>query len=187
MKLLNYLKKTLAKNCCSDGDLINQTPIERSDDYYIKYEKWLKLNRHQAMLQSLYEAFLNRKSCSNNRDPFISFLIIPKMNGFTIQYDVNRWEKEDFQYLFEYMAIYLIKDHEFVSVTATEEVTEYSNRIEQTERYRLKNPALEVDYSNILLRLCYTNNQITSIKFCGTCTKQRITNLEGIFKKMATA
>lgn len=179
MKLLNYLKKTLAKNCCSDGDLINQTPIQRSDNYCIQYEKWLKLNRHQSMLQSLYEASVNKSDAS------ISFLIIPKMNGFTMKYDVNRWEEEDFKYLFEYMATYLIKNHEFATVTATEEITEYSNKVERTERYRIKDPALEVDYSNILLRLCYTNNKIDSIKFCGTCTKQRITNLSGLIKKMA--
>lgn len=184
MKLLNNLKKTLEKNCCSDGHLIKQIPLQRSDDYCIQYEKWLKLNRHQAMLQDLYEASLNNKGCSKKRDLSIFFLRIPKMNGFTMQYDPRRWEAEDFKYLFEYMATYLIKNHEFTTVSSTEEMTEYSNRVERTERYKLKDPALEVDYSNILLRLCYVDNQITSIKFCGTCSKSRITNLSEIIKKM---
>ena len=43
----------------------------------------------------------------------------------------------------------------------------------------------EVDYSDILVRLCYTNGRVTSIKFCATCTKKRITNLSGLIKKMA--
>lgn len=184
MKLFNYFRKTLEKNCCSDGYLANQTPIQRSDDYCIQYGKWLKLNKHQAMLQSLYEASLNRKGCSSKRDASISFLMIPKMNGFTMQYDPKRWEEEDFKYLFEYMGTYLVQKHEFATVSATEEITEYSNKVERTERYKLKDPALEVDYSNILLRLCYTNNKITSIKFCGTCAKQRITNLSGLIKEM---
>ncbi|MBL4650157.1 MAG: hypothetical protein JKY03_10530 [Aureispira sp.] len=187
MNLLNYLKKSLGKNCCSQGDLINQIPLQRSDDYCIQYGKWLKLNKHQPMLQSLYEASLNNKSCCNKKDAFISFLMISKINGFTIKYDDKRWVEEDFKYLFEYMATYLIEDHEFATVSPTEEVTEFLNKVERVERYKLKDPALGVDYSEILLRLCYTNNQITSIKFCGTCTKKRITNLSGLIKKMADA
>lgn len=185
MKLLNYLKKSLAKNCCSEGDLINQEPIDRSDDYYIQYEKWLKTNKYQSMLASLYEAFLNHQSCCSNKDPFVSFLMISKINGFTMHYDAKRWTEEDFKYFFEYMAIYLVENHEFATVSSTQEVTEFSDKVEQVERYKLKDPALEVDYSAILIRLCYTSHQLTSIKFCGTCAPKRITNLAGLFKKMA--
>ena len=168
MNLLNYFKKSLAKNCCSEGDLINQEPLERSDDYCIQYEKWLKLKKYQPILQSLYEASLSNKICSSKRDPFISFLMIPKINGFTMNYDAQRWEEEDFKYLFEYIATYLIKEHQFDSSTPTREITEFSDRVETVERYKLKDPAIEVDYSGILVRLCYTNGSIASIKFCGT-------------------
>ncbi|MFT5647829.1 MAG: hypothetical protein ACI976_002524 [Aureispira sp.] len=187
MNLLNYLKKSLSKNCCSEGDLINQTLLERTDDYYIQYEQWLKLNKYQAMLESLYHASLSSKNCCNRTDAFMSFLMISKINGFTMEYDLERWTEEDFKYLFEYMVTFLIKNHEFTIVTPTEEVTEFVNKVERVERYKLKDPALEVDYSDILIRLCYVDNHVTSIKFCGTCTKKRITNLSGLIKKMANA
>lgn len=185
MNLLNYFKKSLAKNCCSEGDLVNQIPLERSDDYNIKYGKWLKLNKHQPMLQSLYEAALNSKGCASKKNPFISFLIIPKINGFTMLHDANRWEEEDFEYLFEYMATFLMEDHQFTTYSSTREITEFANRVETVERYKFKNPAIEADFSDILVRLCYTNGKVTSIKFCATCTKKRITNLSGLIKKMA--
>ena len=187
MDLLNYLKKSLSRKCCNEGNVINQAPIQRSDDYCTQYGKWLKLNRHQPMLQSLYEASLNRRGCSRKKDTFISFLMIPKINGFTIKYDKKRWAEEDFKYLFEYMATFLIEDHGFSTVSSRQEITEHSNKVEKIERYKLKDPAIEVDYSDILIRLCYTGNQITSIKFCGTCAKKRIANLPGLIKKMADA
>jgi len=187
MNLLNYLKKSLSKNCCNEGDSTNQESIQRTDDYCIQYGKWLKLNKHQSILKSLYEASLNTKGNVSEKDAFISFFIIPKINGFTIQYDRQRWEEEDFKYLFEYIAAYLMREHGFETVSSTREVIEDSNKVEIIERYKLKNPTLEVDYSDVLIRLYYTNNQVTSIKFCGTCAKKRITNLSGLIKKMATA
>lgn len=185
MKLLNYLSNS--EDYHDEGKLISKESIQRSDDYCIQYGKWVASNKQQPILQEVYEAFLNQEKSSKIKDAAISFLMIPKINGFTLKYDSERWEEVDFMYLFEYVVLTLMKDHGFDKICSIKEVTQYFDRVETIERYKLKNTNQEVDYSEILVRLCFVNNKISSIKFCATCTEKRITNLSGLIKKIANA
>lgn len=187
MKLLNYLNGSLSDNYYDEGKVVSNISIQRSNDYCAQYGKWLKLNRHQSILQKIHEASLNFKDPSSSQDPAINFLMIPRINGFALEYDSKRWTEEDFKYLFEYIAITLIEEHDFQKYSSTEETTRYFDRVEKIERYKLKNAKEDVDYSNILVRLCFIDNKISSIKLCVTCTKRRITNLSGLIQKIADA
>jgi len=104
MNLLNYLKNIVSYDCCDEGNVISALPLQRSDDYCTKYKEWLELNKYPSMLEELYKASVNHKNSPNKKDASISFLIVSKINGFTMQYDNRRWEEEDFRYLFEYIA-----------------------------------------------------------------------------------
>lgn len=182
MKLLNYLNNSDDFN--DEGKIISKVSIQRSDDFNTQYTKWLELNSHQSMLQDIYSASLSQR---DTLDPAINFLMISKINGFTLQYDPKRWKEADFRYLFEYLAITLMQEHGFDKFSSMKEVTRYFDRVETVERYKLKNVDGEVDYSDILIRLCFINKKVSSLKFCATCTKKRITNFSGLLKKIAEA
>lgn len=186
MDLFNYIKNIFPSSCCDEGKNISKESLERSDDYCIQYAKWMKSEKRHEMLQMVYEASLKRTGCPSKKDKSICFLMIPKINGFTMHYDNKRWEVEDFQYLLEYLATLLVKEQGYERTSSSKETTEYPNRIEIVERYQLKTTDTEKDYSDILLRLCYTNNEITSLKFCATCTKHRLTNFPQFLKEIAT-
>ncbi|WMX14768.1 MULTISPECIES: hypothetical protein [unclassified Aureispira] len=187
MKLLDYLKNSLSEGYREEGRVVSSEPIQRSKDYCLGYAKWLKTNKHQAMLEKLYNASLNQKDFDIPEDPAINFLMIPKINGFTLQYDARRWKEEDFKYLFEYFATCLMQEHGFELVASAKEVAKYTDRVETVERYKLKNVKDEVDYSDVLVRLSLIDNEVSTIKFCATCTKKRITNLSHLLKKIAAA
>lgn len=188
MNLLNYLKNIQPCDCCDEGNVISSEPIQRSNGYCTQYGKWLKFNKYNSMLEAIYKASLKakEKKCSQTKekDAAINFLMISKINGFTMQYDPKRWEEEDFRYLFEYIAITLMQEHGFDKFSSMKEVTKYSDRVETVERYKLKSSQPNVDYSDIMIRLCHVNNKITTIKFCATCNKQRITHLPNLLQKL---
>ncbi|BDS14146.1 hypothetical protein [Aureispira anguillae] len=185
MKFFDYIKKTLSPSCCEQGEQVSKEPLKRSDDYCIQYGKWLKLNKHQDMLKTIYEASTKRTGCSSQKDKSICFLMIPTINGFTMHYDAQRWEQQDFRYLLEYIAQLLIQNQGYEQLSSMKETIQYANRKEVVERYKLKSCHPETAYSDILIRLCYTNNQITSLKFCATCAKNKKPNLSDLLQKIA--
>lgn len=185
MEFFNQLKNIFSSNCCDEGKAVSKEPLIRSDDYCIQYGKWQKENKHQEMLQMVYEASIKRTGCPTKKDKSICFLMIPTINGFTMHYDEKRWDEEDFRYLFEHIAIVLIEHYGYNKSSSTKEVIEYNNRKEIVERYQLKTTDAEKDYSEILIRLCCTNNKITSLKLCATCTKYKKTNFQYFLKKIA--
>ena len=187
MGFFNYIKNRFFSNDCQEeeGQVLGKEPLQRSDAYRIQYEKWLKTNNYQAMLQAIQTAFPQKCACRSKKDQAICFLMIPTINGFTMRYDAARWEQDDFKYLFEYLKDLLTQHFAYEECTSLQETIQYPKHKETIERHSLKTANTETHYSKILIRLCYTNNKITTLKFCASCTpgKQAAFNL--FLEKMA--
>jgi len=186
MGFFDYIKDCLSSNTPEEeGELMSKVPLERPDSYQIPYNKWVKTARYKEMLQSASQSFAKKRGCPTKRDKSICFIMIPTINGFTMHYNPTRWQTDDFKYFFEYLKNLLQQDFGYDECSSTEEKTKYSNQIETVERHSLKTSNTSIDYSSILIRLCYTNNQITSIKFCATCLPTKKPNFGLFLKKMA--
>lgn len=184
MKFFNYIKKTFSSNGCEEGEQLSREPLKRSDDYCIRYDKWLKQHKYQDMLKVVHEASTKRTSCCSKRDKSICFLMIPTINGFTMHYDADRWEEQDFRFLFEYIARLLIEKHAYKKFSSMKEVIKYADRVETVERYKLKASDETAAYSDVLLRLCFVNNKMTSLKFCATCAKNIVPNFTDFLNEL---
>jgi hypothetical protein len=185
MGLFDYVKDCLSSNIeTEDGELISKEPLKRADTYEIPYNKWVKTGKPEEMLKSVRDSFDKKRGCPTKRDKSICFLMIPTINGFTMHYNPTRWETDDFKYFFEYLYNLVLKDFGYEVCSSTQEKTKYPNHVETVERHCLETSDTSMNYSNILLRLCYTNNQITSIKFCATCAPTKKPDFGPFLKKM---
>jgi hypothetical protein len=188
MEFINYMRNAFSSDYARDeGKLLSEKPIERSEEYNMDYIDWLMTNKYQSMLQDIYRAFQNAGKPIDRRDPCITFLMIPTIHGFTLHEEDCRWSQDDMRFLFEYLSHVLEEEFAYEQEIAIIEDHKYNDRYESVERYRLDSVEELVDYSSIMLRLCRTNDKITSMKFSAIRTKKRIANLGLLLKDLAEA
>lgn len=179
------MKNYLSSNCCQDeGQVIKEEPLERSDEYCIRYGNWLKTNRYQKMLHTLYQVFEWQSSKSSEKDNNIHFVNIPSLNGFTMSFNPERWEQDDFKFLFEYLAMEFMQQYKYRKLLSKTEYIRFPNRTEIVERYTLNGNHEEAIYSCILLRLCYINGKISTLKFCANCADKNAQSFQNILQRI---
>lgn len=169
MGFFDYIKDMFSADCCQEeGQLLSKEPLQRGDDYCIRYGNWMKTGKHQIMFQTIQEALQKKGGCPTKRDKAVCFVNIPNLKGFTMYFKSERWDQEDFRFFFEYLSVRLTQEFGYERKSSTEEKIQYANHTETVERYSLKQPDPNADYTSVLIRLCYTNNKITTIKFCAS-------------------
>lgn len=189
MGFLDYIKKHfLSKECEEEeGQLLSKEPLQHSDDYSICYNKWIKTKRYEPMLKEVIASYDKKRGCPSKRDKAICFLMIPTINGFTIRFDKGRWEEDDFKYFVEYLRTKLIQEFGYDKTKSNEEKIQYKKHLETVERHCLKSSNEELDYSHVLIRLCFNNNRVSTIKFCATCAIGKKPKFKELLQKIAEA
>ncbi len=188
MEFINYMKDVFSSDYARDeGRRLSELPIERTEEYNMEYIDWLMTNKYQTILENIYRAHTNLKKPVKRRDPCVTFLTVPTIHGFTIHEEDCRWSQDDMRFLFEYLVQVLEEELGYEQEVAVIEETEYRDRHESVERYRLNTTEDVIDYSSIMLRLCYTNGRITSLKFSALRTENRIANFGFLLKNLAEA
>lgn len=188
MEFINYMRDVFSSDYSRDeGKQLSEVPIERSEDYNMAYIDWLMTNRYQVILAQIYRANTNLHKPVERRDPCITFLTVPSVHGFTLHEEDCRWSQDDLRFMFEYFSQLLEEEFSYDQEVAYIETIQYKDRLEKVERCRMEGLKEQMDYSNILLRLCYTDKKITSLKFSAIRTKKRIANFESLLKDMAEA
>lgn len=188
MELIKYMINAFSSECVRDeGEKIKEESLSYEEDFHFNYVDWLMSGQPSKLFGEIYRALLENCSGLEKRASYISFLTIPTINGFTVHSEDCRWSQDDFRYFFEYLNNMIVEYLAYEEKTAIREEIQYKDRHEVVERYHLLANCEDVDYSDIMLRLCYTDGEITSLKFCAVRTKRRIANFNALLKSIATA
>lgn len=188
MEFINYMRDAFSLDYARDeGKQLSELLIERSEEYNMAYVDWLMTNHYQNILEEIYRAHYNLSKPIERRDPCITFLKISNIHGFTLHEEDCRFSQDDLRFLFEYFAQVLEEEFDYDQEEGVIVETQYKDRHEKVERYKLKALEKNMDYDNILLRLCYTNGKITSLKFAAIRTEKRIANFDHLLKDIAEA
>lgn len=186
MEFINYMRDIFSYDYARDeGKKISEEPLIHDEAFHLAYVNWLMTNEPYKLVEEIYRAQLQDHKTVEERDACITFLTVPTINGFTMHYDASRWEQCALQYFFEYLAHILVEQQGYEIVCKIRERVQYKDRHEVVERYKLHTKE-KVDYSDIMLRLCYTNGAITSLKFCAVRTKRRIAHFPALIRSFAS-
>lgn len=186
MEFINYMRDVFSSDCARDeGKKISEEPLIRDEAFHLAYINWLMTSEPYKLVEEIYRAQRHDHKTVQERDTCITFLTVPTINGFTMHYDASRWEQDDLQYFFEYLAHTLVEQQGYEIVCEIRETVQYKDRYEVVERYKL-HTRQKIDYSDIVLRLCRTNGIITSLKFCAVRTKRRIANFPALICSLAS-
>lgn len=187
MEFINYMRDVFSSDYARDeGKKIGEEPLTHDEAFHLAYIDWLMTDEPYKLVEEIYRAQLNDHKTIEERDTSITFLAVPTINGFTMHYEDSRWEQSDLQYFLEYLAHTLVEQQPYEIVSEVRETVQYKDRHEMVERYKLHTDDPEMDYSDIMLRLCYTNGVITSLKFCAVRTKRRIANFPALIRSLAS-
>lgn len=188
MEFINYMRDSFSSDYARDeGKQLSEVPIERSEEYNMAYIDWLMTNHYQTILERIYRAHYRLSKPIEHRDPCITFLKIPTIHGFTLHEEDCQFSQDDLRFMLEYFTQVLEEEFEYEQEEGIVEEIQYKDRHERVERYKLKTLENNVDYNKILLRLCYTDGKITSLKFSAIRTKKRIANFDHFLKDLAEA
>jgi len=187
MEFINYMRDVFSSDYAREGKKLNEAPLEYEEDYHLAYIDWLMGDLPEQLVEEVYLAQLNSQKPVAERDPCITFLTVPTINGFTMHFEAYRWSQDDLRYFFEYMASTLTEHLGYEQVDAVREEVQYKDRHEVVERYKLAALSEDMDYSDIMLRLCYTDGAISSLKFCAVRTRRRIANFPALLRRLLAA
>jgi hypothetical protein len=169
------------QNPAEEEVLLSHEQIKRSEEETKLFFKWTFSEKKSSILHWLNSEFSNYAEngcCDSN----LMFLIIPSVNGFIINFNPDRWGREDFIYLFDYFK-YNLKNHEdYFEQVSDIKIIKKENQIETTQRHYLKPPRqiqqsndakIDQKFGNLMISLTEVDNEIKMLKCSATYYSDR--------------
>lgn len=149
-----------------EGRLVMKNELKYSPQYQKEFETWLGSKKQKAMLKLIAENCKREKT-----DDSIELMHSPVVAGIVYIYDKERWEDNEFLFLFDYLSNKL-QERGYQSKPSVVEKWKYSDYTEKLQRTHLVGqPQHPVD--KILLSLYYHDGKMESLKCCGCNFKQQ--------------
>lgn len=154
------------------------TKKDNSLQQNIHYNKWKKSKQPKTILRFLQNAHLEKLRNFKMDNNQVSFLVIPSIKGFTINYSLPT--DDNHRFLFEWLKEICLDKLaiEHCSYTHTNDSPE--NKTHYRDRYLLQ-AYKTAKFSAILLQIEYKNNRIHSLKFSANNSASKLVNLSDIF------
>lgn len=148
-----------------ESTLIKKEVVKTTKKYKNEFEKWLGSKRQKAMLQMIADNCARKKE-----DEEIELMASPVITGITYQFNKERWDEEEFLFLFDYLTEAL-KSKGFEPQPAEIENWKHSDCLETIQRQHLIGKDT-TSLDKILLGVYYYDGKLTSLK-CAGCTFQQ--------------
>lgn len=158
--------------------LLQQDLLVRSPQAMQAAQDWAQAPSTQPFWQEIRQLFDIYLSQHRNADCSINFLCIPSVKGLALHFDPQRWQADDFLYLFDYLKI-VAQSFGYWQHLADERTYQRGQQIHRTLRYYLK-PPRHFDaaphpqaFGNIMVCLCYVEDQPVSLRLSATYYNDR--------------
>jgi hypothetical protein len=172
--------------------LISHEALKRSEEETKLFFKWTFSDKKASILEWLSDEFwkYNEKGCC---DANLMFLIIPSVNGFIINFNSEKWSREDFIYLFDYFKYNLKNLENYYEQVSDVKTIRIGNTVETTQRHYLKPPRhipteeeMKIDqkFGNLMISLTEVDNEIKMLKCSATYYNDRLYQKPLCFDKL---
>jgi hypothetical protein len=159
-------------------ELLLHEVFQHSSDELLAAKAWAATPKAQQLFQKIaadYNSYKNGGHCRNGN---LSFLCIPSVNGFILQYSAANFTPQEFVYIFDYLKLQTTTLGYWKHL-ADKRDTRRNGHICSHYRYYLKpprqfeTPALQV-FGNVMLCLLYQDGEPTSIRYSATHYNDRL-------------